>query len=85
MHLWFDREQIATKAQPILVGTTSVEKSEMLGQLLNEYDLMAMFLLKNYFSEWEIKKQSNEPNDSGVTAEFIVQVPKYYYDSIKQF
>ena len=32
-------QQIATKAQPILVGTTSVEKSEMLGQLLNEYDL----------------------------------------------
>ena len=31
--------QIATKTQPILVGTTSVEKSEMLGQLLNEYDL----------------------------------------------
>ena len=32
-------QQIARKAQPILVGTTSVEKSEMLGQLLNEYDL----------------------------------------------
>ena len=32
-------QQIATKDQPILVGTTSVEKSEMLGQLLNEYDL----------------------------------------------
>ena len=32
-------QQISTKAQPILVGTTSVEKSEMLGQLLNEYNL----------------------------------------------
>ena len=31
--------QITAKTQPILVGTTSVEKSEMLGQLLNEYDL----------------------------------------------
>ena len=31
--------QITSKTQPILVGTTSVEKSEMLGQLLNEYDL----------------------------------------------
>jgi preprotein translocase subunit SecA len=30
---------IATKTQPVLIGTTSVEKSEMLGQLLNEYDL----------------------------------------------
>ena len=28
-----------TSQQPILVGTTTVEKSEMLGQLLNEYQL----------------------------------------------
>ena len=32
-------KQIAGKTQPILIGTTSVEKSEMLGQLLNEYEL----------------------------------------------
>ena len=32
-------EQISTKSQPILIGTTSVEKSEMLGQLLSEYNL----------------------------------------------
>ena len=32
-------KQIAVKTQPILIGTTSVEKSEMLGQLLNEYGL----------------------------------------------
>ena len=32
-------KQIAGKTQPILIGTTSVEKSEMLGQLLNEYKL----------------------------------------------
>jgi len=32
-------KQIAVKTQPILIGTTSVEKSEMLGQLLNEYKL----------------------------------------------
>jgi preprotein translocase subunit SecA len=32
-------QQIALNKQPILVGTTTVEKSEMLGQLLNEYGL----------------------------------------------
>ena len=32
-------EEIAGNTQPILVGTTSVEKSEMLGQLLTEYNL----------------------------------------------
>ena len=32
-------KQISNQGQPILIGTTSVEKSEMLGQLLNEYDL----------------------------------------------
>ena len=32
-------QQIASNEQPILIGTTTVEKSEMLGQLLNEYDL----------------------------------------------
>ena len=36
--------QITSKTQPILVGTTSVEKSEMLGQLLNEYDLKYQIL-----------------------------------------
>ena len=30
---------IAAKGQPILIGTTTVEKSEMLAQLLNEYNL----------------------------------------------
>ena len=32
-------QKVASNEQPILVGTTTVEKSEMLGQLLNEYDL----------------------------------------------
>ena len=32
-------QQIASNEQPILIGTTTVEKSEMLGQLLNEYEL----------------------------------------------
>ena len=32
-------QKIASNKQPILVGTTTVEKSEMLGQLLNEYKL----------------------------------------------
>ena len=31
--------KIAATGQPILVGTTTVEKSEMLAQLLNEYKL----------------------------------------------
>ena len=32
-------KQIAVKNQPILIGTTTVEKSEMLAQLLSEYNL----------------------------------------------
>ena len=32
-------KQISSNQQPILIGTTTVEKSEMLGQLLNEYGL----------------------------------------------
>ena len=32
-------QQVASNEQPILIGTTTVEKSEMLGQLLNEYGL----------------------------------------------
>ena len=32
-------KQISLNQQPILIGTTTVEKSEMLGQLLNEYGL----------------------------------------------
>ena len=33
-------KQISLDEQPILIGTTTVEKSEMLGQLLNEYGLL---------------------------------------------
>jgi preprotein translocase subunit SecA len=36
--------KISTKGQPILVGTTTVEKSEMLAQLLNEYELSYQIL-----------------------------------------
>ena len=36
--------QISTQGQPILVGTTTVEKSEMLAQLLNEYKLSYQIL-----------------------------------------
>jgi preprotein translocase subunit SecA len=36
--------KISTKGQPILVGTTTVEKSEMLAQLLNEYNLSYQIL-----------------------------------------
>jgi preprotein translocase subunit SecA len=35
---------ISLTGQPILIGTTTVEKSEMLGQLLNEYDLSYQIL-----------------------------------------
>ena len=37
-------QQLAIKQQPILIGTTTVEKSEMLGQLLSEYDLSYQIL-----------------------------------------
>jgi preprotein translocase subunit SecA len=36
--------KIAGKGQPILIGTTTVEKSEMLAQLLNEYKLSYQIL-----------------------------------------
>ena len=36
--------EIASKDQPILVGTTTVEKSEMLAQLLSEYNLTYQIL-----------------------------------------
>ena len=36
--------QISSTGQPILVGTTTVEKSEMLAQLLNEYNLSYQIL-----------------------------------------
>jgi len=37
-------QTLAKKQQPILIGTTTVEKSEMLGQLLTEYDLSYQIL-----------------------------------------
>ena len=36
--------QISSKGQPMLIGTTTVEKSEMLAQLLNEYKLSYQIL-----------------------------------------
>lgn len=36
--------QLSSKGQPILIGTTTVEKSEMLAQLLNEYHLSYQLL-----------------------------------------
>jgi preprotein translocase subunit SecA len=35
---------ISSTGQPILIGTTTVEKSEMLAQLLNEYKLSYQIL-----------------------------------------
>ena len=37
-------QKISLTQQPILIGTTTVEKSEMLGQLLNEYNLTYQIL-----------------------------------------
>ena len=58
-------EQIYTTSQPILIGTTSVEKSEMLGQLLNEYDLPYKILNakpENVRRESEIVAQAGNRN-----------------------
>ena len=56
---------IATKTQPVLIGTTSVEKSEMLGQLLNEYNLNYQILNakpENVRRESEIVAQAGKRN-----------------------
>jgi preprotein translocase subunit SecA len=57
--------QIALTTQPILIGTTSVEKSEMLGQLLNEYNLNYQILNakpENVRRESEIVAQAGKQN-----------------------
>ena len=56
---------ISSRSQPILIGTTSVEKSEMLGQLLNEYDLPYQILNakpENVRRESEIIAQAGNRN-----------------------
>merc|ERR1711957_162094 len=56
-------QQIASNEQPILIGTTTVEKSEMLGQLLNEYGLLYEILNakpENVRRESEIVAQAGE-------------------------
>ena len=58
-------KEIATKKQPILIGTTTVEKSEMLGQLLTEYDLSFQILNakpENVRRESEIVAQAGKKN-----------------------
>ena len=58
-------KEIATKNQPILIGTTTVEKSEMLGQLLTEYDLSYQILNakpENVRRESEIVAQAGKKN-----------------------
>jgi preprotein translocase subunit SecA len=60
--------QISQTSQPILIGTTSVEKSEMLGQLLNEYNLPYQILNakpENVRRESEIVAQAG--NRSSIT------------------
>ena len=55
--------QISSTGQPILIGTTTVEKSEMLAQLLNEYKLSYQILNakpENVRRESEIVAQAGE-------------------------
>ena len=57
--------EIHTKGQPILIGTTTVEKSEMLAQLLNEYKLSYQILNakpENVRRESEIVAQAGKKN-----------------------
>ena len=57
--------KISSTGQPILVGTTTVEKSEMLAQLLNEYDLTYQILNakpENIRRESEIVAQAGKKN-----------------------
>ena len=54
---------IASTGQPILIGTTTVEKSEMLAQLLNEYKLLYQILNakpENVRRESEIVAQAGQ-------------------------
>lgn len=54
---------ISSKGQPILIGTTTVEKSEMLAQLLNEYKLAYQLLNakpENVRRESEIVAQAGQ-------------------------
>jgi preprotein translocase subunit SecA len=56
---------ISSTGQPILVGTTTVEKSEMLAQLLNEYNLSYQILNakpENVRRESEIVAQAGKRN-----------------------
>ena len=55
--------QISSKGQPILIGTTTVEKSELLAQLLSEYKLAYQILNakpENVRRESEIVAQAGE-------------------------
>jgi preprotein translocase subunit SecA len=59
-------EDISANSQPILIGTTSVEKSEMLGQLLKEYKLAYQILNakpENVRRESEIVAQAGNRNN----------------------
>ena len=57
--------KISSTGQPILIGTTTVEKSEMLAQLLNEYSLSYQILNakpENIRRESEIVAQAGKKN-----------------------
>jgi preprotein translocase subunit SecA len=57
--------KISSTGQPILIGTTTVEKSEMLAQLLNEYQLSYQILNakpENVRRESEIVAQAGKKN-----------------------
>ena len=57
--------QVSKKGQPILIGTTTVEKSEMLAELLKEYNLSYQILNakpENVRRESEIVAQAGQKN-----------------------
>jgi preprotein translocase subunit SecA len=57
--------KISSTGQPVLIGTTTVEKSEMLAQLLNEYNLSYQILNakpENIRRESEIVAQAGKKN-----------------------
>lgn len=56
---------VSTSGQPLLIGTTTVEKSDMLAQLLNEYELSYQILNakpENVRRESEIVAQAGKKN-----------------------
>ena len=68
--------QISSTGQPILIGTTTVEKSEMLSQLLNEYNLSYQILNakpENVRRESEIVAQAGKKSAITIATNMAVR------------